>query len=77
MKKAGEPALHKFYKRLAHRHIFFGLCIAATHKDFPLAEAILIYRQWTGDNQTTDDALYKTRAQMVVEFQGASLEKKS
>ena len=71
-RKVGERNLMKFYRRMAHHHILFGLAMAAAHYKRPFSEAITIYRERMGDNETTDDALYKASAQMSVEFRIAA-----
>lgn len=71
-RKAGERNLAKFYRRQAHHHILFGLAMAAAHYKYPFSEAIAIYRERTGDNETTDDALYKAGARMSREFRCAA-----
>ena len=62
----------KFYRRMAHHHILFGLAMAAAHYKRPFSEAISIYRERTGDNETTDDALYRASARMSGEFRIAA-----
>ncbi len=71
-RKAGERNLTKFYRRMAHHHILFGLAMAAAHYKRPFSEAISIYRERTGDNETTDDALYRASARMSGEFRIAA-----
>lgn len=71
-RKARERNLAKFYRRMAHHHILFGLAMAAAHYKRPFSEAISIYRERTGDNETTDDALYRASARMSGEFRIAA-----
>jgi hypothetical protein len=71
MKKNERLNLTKFYRRTAHHHIFFGLAMAAAHWNRPVSEVILIYRERTGDEETTDDALYRMKARMIEEFKTA------
>lgn len=71
-KQAGARNLAKFYRRQAHHHILFGLAMFAIAQKRPFSEAIAIYRERMGDNETTDDALYKAAARMTVEFKCAA-----
>ncbi len=61
----------KFDRRRARDHIFFGLAMAAAHWNRPLSDAIVVYRERTGDEETSDDRLYKIKAQMTELFKCA------
>ena len=71
-KREGATPIERFNQMKAQYHILFGLSMYCTHMNRPFSEAILIYRERTGDTQTEDKRLYQVRAEMIRAFQLSS-----